>query len=119
MSFVLHEGALRWRVGPASMHAAQVDRIRQVATLSNVSLGIIPMDVQANVWRDHGLYMADDVEDSDALVIVELLGRNVSFSDPAIIDTYREAFRRLHAVAATGREATVILDRVMNDVVGL
>lgn len=116
--FVLHVGALRWRVGSTPVQAAQLDRIRQVATLSNVSLGIIPMDVQANVWRDHGLYMVDDVADADALVIVELLGRNVSFSDPAIIDTYREAFRRLQAVAATGREANAILDRAIKDLGG-
>lgn len=112
--FVVYEGALHWQVGPAPVQAAQLDRIRQVSTLANVYMGIVPMDVKANVWRDHGLYMLDDVaEEDDALVIVELLGRNVTFTEPDLVEAYRDAFRRLEAVAATGSAAMAILDRLI------
>ncbi len=112
--FLVYEGALCWRVGSPSVQAAQLDRIRQVATLANVYMGIVPMDVQANVWRDHGLYMVDDVADEgDALVIVELLCRNVTFTEPEMVEAYREAFRRLQGVAATGATAMAILDRLI------
>jgi transcriptional regulator with XRE-family HTH domain len=112
--FVVHEGALRWRIGPPAVHAAQLDRIRQVATLSGVSLGIIPMDVEATIWRYHPFAMLDGPDGYEGLVevFVELLGKNVGISDPESVERYRRTFRQLQAIAATGGQAAAIIDRV-------
>jgi transcriptional regulator with XRE-family HTH domain len=110
--FVIHEAALRWRVGPVDGHLAQLDRIRQMGTLSNVYLGIIPLDVEAPIWRYHPFVILDGPADYEGPVevFVELLGQNVVISDPVAVERYRRAFRQLQAVAVTGSEATAIID---------
>lgn len=71
--FVIHEAALRWRVGPAAMQAAQMDRIRQVATLSNVQVGIIPIDLAAPYLALPPLVILEGMGDDTDLVLVETM----------------------------------------------
>ena len=54
LEFVMTEAAVRWRLGPASLMRAQVEKIIDVAGLENVTVGIIPQDAEADVWHDHG-----------------------------------------------------------------
>jgi transcriptional regulator with XRE-family HTH domain len=112
--FLLSEAALRWRVGPQPVHVAQLDRIQQVATLSNVHLGVIPMDVEAAIWRYHPFVMLEDLRDEegadeDDLVLAETLSYNVFVRDEETVERYRQAFRRLQGVALTGEPAARIL----------
>lgn len=111
--FVMSEAALRWRVGPAYVQAAQIDRIRQVTTLENVYVGVIPVDIEAPIWRYHPFGMFDTQDDDGpALVIVETLGLNLSVSDPETVERYRTAFRELQQAALTGVALAEVLDRV-------
>ncbi len=111
--FLVCEAALRWRIGPPAVQAAQLDRIRQVMTLPSVYMGVIPVDVEAAIWRYHPFAMLDGPDDYEgpAGVWVETLDQNVAVADAEVVDRYRQAFRRLQAVAATGDQAVEILDR--------
>ena len=41
--FVIGESALRWRIAPANVMLAQIDRVMAVAGLSTVTLGLLPL----------------------------------------------------------------------------
>jgi len=110
---VVPEAALWWQVAPWPVQAQQLDRIRQAMTLSTVWLGIVPLGVEAPIFRVHGFSMFDEpADDGDPLVIVETLTLTLTLSEPAAVEEYREAFRRLQAVAVTGPEALEILARL-------
>jgi len=107
------EAALWWQVAPWPAQARQLDRIRQAATLSTVWLGIVPLGVEAPIFHDHGFSIFDEpAEDGDPLVMVETLTFTLTLTEPAVVEEYREAFRRLQAVAVTGPQALEILTRV-------
>ncbi len=109
--FVVTEAALRYPWGPPPVQAAQLDRLRQALTLSTVTLGILPLDAEMPMWRYHGFNLFE-LADEEALVIVGLLGRNFTSTDPEDTARYRAAFERLMAASATGTEARAILDRL-------
>ena len=106
--------ALRWRIGPPEVHAAQLDRIRQVMTLETVHVGLIPVDVEAAIWRYHPFAMLDGPDDYDGPsgVWVETLDQNLGVAGAELVERYRQTFRQLQAVATTGAAAAAILDRI-------
>ena len=105
--FVVAEAALRWRVAPASVMLAQIDRVMAVAGLSAVTLGLLPLTSDA--WHEHDFVILDDPVDGDPLVHVETMTRAITIADPEEVGEYRDAFRRLQASALTGVEATELL----------
>ena len=111
LEFVMTEAAARWRLGPAGLMRAQVEKIIDVAGLDNVTVGIIPQDAEADVWHDHGFNVLEGQGD-EAVVHVETLTRGLTITDPADIATYKDAFSRLRKLAATGAEAVEILRRI-------
>ena len=111
LEFVMTEAAARWRLGPASLMRAQVEKIIDVAGLDNVTVGIIPQDAEADVWHDHGFNVLEGQGD-EAVVHVETLTRGLTITDPADVATYKDAFSRLRKLAATGAEAVEILRRI-------
>jgi transcriptional regulator with XRE-family HTH domain len=114
--FILTEAALRWRVGPPSLMRAQADKIIAVATLGNVTVGIIPQSAESGHWHDHGFNILDDRgEAGDAIAHVETLTSGLTITDPADVSVYKEAFARLRALAATGDDAADLIHRVMAD----
>src|SRR5215475_3319145 len=64
--FLITEAALRWRPGPHAVLRAQLDRIASLATLSNLSIGLIPSDVEASTVLTPGF---DILRDQDGDVI--------------------------------------------------
>lgn len=116
IELLIYEGALRWRMGPASVQAAQLDRIRQAATLGNVYVGVVPVDVEAPIWRYHGFLLLDGLSDDEpAQVQVETRDNNLTVTEPGAVERYRQSFRQLQEVAATGDELAAILDRAAAD----
>ena len=116
LEFVLTEAALRWRVGPANLMRAQVDRIITVSALENVTIGIIPQSAESSHWHDHSFNILDGRGDpEDAVVHVETLTSGLTLTDPADVAVYKEAFARLRALAVTGDNAQALLRRVLAD----
>lgn len=115
LEFVIAEAALRWRLGPPQVMAAQLDRIASVGTLPNVTVGIIPQAAEVAAWHIHGFAILDDRSDGSPIVRVETLTTGLSITDPEAVERYRQAFRHLRAAAVFGDEAGALIRALMAD----
>lgn len=112
-AFVVGEPALRWRLGPAPMMLAQVDRLAQVATMPTVDLRVLPLDAETLVWHTHPFVIFD--RERDPVVHLELLTGECNLFDPDEVQSYVQAFERLVAASAAGPELVRLLTRVVGD----
>jgi transcriptional regulator with XRE-family HTH domain len=112
--FVITEAALRWRLGPAKVMVAQLDRIRSVATLPNMAIGIIPLTAEAAVWHSHGFNFFEG-PNGDDFVHVETLTTGLNISDSNDVQRYREVFERLKAVAAFEEESQELIGQLVDE----
>ncbi len=115
LEFLIAEVALRWRIGPPHVMLAQLDRIISMATLPNVTIGIIPQAAEVTVWHIHGFAILDDPSEGHPLVRVETLTTGLSISDPDAVERYREAFRLLYQAAVFGEQAERLVRGLMTD----
>jgi transcriptional regulator with XRE-family HTH domain len=113
LEFVVAEAALRWRLGPAAMMLAQLDRIASVMTLPNIAVGIIPQAAEVAAWHIHGFAILDDRSHGDTVVRVETLTTGLSISDPPAVERYRHAFRLLREAAAFSNQAGTLIRELM------
>lgn len=113
LEFVIAEAALRWRLGPPPMMLAQLDRVASVATLANVTIGIIPQAAEVAAWHVHGFAILDDRDDGGPLVRVETLTTGLSISDPDAVERYRQAFRLLREAAVFDAQAVALIRALM------
>jgi transcriptional regulator with XRE-family HTH domain len=104
-SFLITEGALRWRPGPPELMVAQLDRIASVSTLDNVSVGVIPFGVQAVTMLTHTFVIYDGWDEQDTLVEVDTIHAQLLVKRPADVDLYRQRWERLTQMAIAGEEA--------------
>lgn len=111
-TFVMTEGALRWRAGSAGLMAAQVEHIIEVSHRPNVDLGIIPWSVEAppGVMPGHEVYIYDN-----RMVIVGIQTATATIQDPRDIEVYLTLFASVTAVAVFGDEARIELERIAGD----
>lgn len=110
--FLLTEAALRWRPGPPALMLAQLDRLLSVATLPNVTMGVLPSDKEAVALHINGFTIFDVPE--DPFVHVETLTRESFYHDESEIAVYRETFERLHGAALLGGAAAGFIRHVMS-----
>jgi transcriptional regulator with XRE-family HTH domain len=108
--FVITEAALRWRPGPVKLLLAQLDRISSLATLDNVSIGLIPLRGQAISPVSHGfvIYHVDD-GDWDAFVEVETIHANLIVNDPDNVGLYQQRWTQLAKMAVFDDDARTLL----------
>lgn len=108
--FVLTEAALRWRIAPAEVMHAQLDRIESLSTLPNISIGLIPQNARARTHAPHGFVIFDVADgEADALVMVETVHANLTVGDPAEVALYRRQWELLKESAVYGDPARVLL----------
>ena len=111
--FVFGEPALRWWVGGRAVMLGQVDRVAQLATLPNVTIGILPLDRELQVWAQHGFTaFCDRADDAEDLVHVETLQTGLNIRNPEDVARYLDAFDRLAKASTTGDEAKALLSRL-------
>jgi transcriptional regulator with XRE-family HTH domain len=103
LEFIITEGALRWRPGPPELMAAQLDRLISVASLPNVSLGVLLLDQEAPDAYLHPFVIFE--LDDDALVTVETLSAELQVNEPLEIEVYRRTLERYRGAAVWGEEA--------------
>jgi transcriptional regulator with XRE-family HTH domain len=108
--FVMTEGALRWRAGPARLMAAQMDRIAEVSRLPNVRVGIIPWTTEAHVFPGHEFHLYDE-----RLAIVGIETATATIQDPRDIAVYVELFTELERLAAFDAAGREVLARTAAD----
>jgi transcriptional regulator with XRE-family HTH domain len=105
--FLITEGALRWRIVPTDAHIAQLSHLASLATLANVSLGIIPWHAQVTAHQSTMFCLFDD-----RLAYVELLSGEVATEDRQDIAQYAATFAALSSAAVTGADAIEELARI-------
>ncbi len=111
-TFVMTEGALRWRAGPGPLMAAQVDHIAGVSRLPGVRVGVIPWTAEAppGVFPGHEIHIYDE-----QMVIVGIETATASIQDPRDVAVYLDLFRAVEAVAVFGGEARGVLSAIAGD----
>ena len=117
-SFLITEGALRWRPGPAELMVAQLDRVASVSTLDNVSVGVIPLGVQAVTMLTHMFVIYDGWDEQDTLVEVDTIHAQLLVKRPADVDLYRQRWDRLAQMAVFGEDAREFISGLSADLRG-
>jgi transcriptional regulator with XRE-family HTH domain len=113
--WIMTESAVRWR--PAGMrpevHSAQLDRIIAVASLANVTIGVIPRDaiLKTIIWCGFDLFDERDFG-YPPFVVVETPHAAVYASDPADIEFYRDHLSAVREAAVFGDEAIAAMQAV-------
>jgi transcriptional regulator with XRE-family HTH domain len=108
---ILAAEAVLWSeaAAPREVMREQLDRLVAATTLGpNVTLGIIPFDVQWPVFLDHGFWIIDD-----DYVIVETLAAELRLTRPEEVQAYAEVFEQLASIASYGPAARALLTRVL------
>jgi hypothetical protein len=105
--FILTENALRWRPGPPELMRAQLDRLISVASLPNVSLGVLMLDQEAPDAYLHP-FVLWEMED-ETLVTVETLSVELQVREPVEVAVYRRTLDRYKDAAQWGRQAIEVI----------
>jgi len=114
--FLLTEHALRVRVGPASLVAPQLDRIAQISTLSNVTIGVIPSTALATTMVMHAFILFEPFDDEEgSFVVVELVHGEVFVSDPQGLKLYHDRLNRLRQMAVFGDDARALFTAIARE----
>ncbi|MFC9693487.1 helix-turn-helix domain-containing protein [Kribbella sp. NPDC056951] len=113
--FILTEAALRWRPGPKQVLIAQLDRIASLATLSNVSIGVLPLNAETRAIPWHGFTLNEDVDDENPYVQVETIHAYLTVSRPDDVELYRRQFAVLKKAARTGQQFSDFLNNLRSE----
>jgi transcriptional regulator with XRE-family HTH domain len=101
--FIITEGALRWRPGPPGLMAAQLDRLISVASLPNVSIGVLLLDQEAPDAYLHPFVVFE--LDDDALITVETLSAELQINEPQEMEVYQRTLERYRGAALWSEDA--------------
>jgi hypothetical protein len=101
---VLEEAALRSRIGDVEMMSGQLGQLISVASLPNVSLGIIPMDIDRVMWSSPGFWIFDDER-----VLVETPTAELTITQPREVAVYARTFAELSSMAVNGAAARALV----------
>lgn len=109
-TFVMTEGALRWRAGTGAAMGAQMEHIADRSLLPSVRVGVVPWTRQVAVFPGHEMHIYDD-----KMVIVGLETAMATFRDAQDVTAHLELFRRLEDVAVFGDGARRLLGAIAAD----
>ncbi|MEV4750061.1 helix-turn-helix transcriptional regulator [Streptosporangium amethystogenes subsp. fukuiense] len=105
--FLITEAALRVRLGPAAVMRAQLDRLANLSTLTNVRLGIVPWAAELPRVALHGFAIFDEQR-----VAVETYTSELTLTDSRDVETYVRLFEDLSTVALFDDDARTILGQL-------
>lgn len=111
---VITEAALRWKPGPASLSLAQLDRLGSLASLPNVNIGIVPLDV-ADGELPLNQFVVFQPGEGLGVVTVETYTAEVSITDPEGVASYVAIFERHKAGALYEDDALRLIDRIRQE----
>jgi hypothetical protein len=107
---VVEESVLRAVIGGAEVMAGQLGHLITVASLSSVSLGIIPMGLERDVvWPVEDFWIFDTTQ-----VNVELVSGWLTLTQPREIATYAKAFSDLSDLAVRGANARALITKAID-----
>ncbi|WP_394813295.1 Scr1 family TA system antitoxin-like transcriptional regulator [Streptomyces johnsoniae] len=97
---LLEEPVLRTRVGGGDVMSAQLGHLLVLASLPQVSLGIIPASADRVMWPLEGFWIFDETS-----VQVELATAEVTVTQPSEVAIYKRTFAALAEMAVYGPAA--------------
>jgi transcriptional regulator with XRE-family HTH domain len=106
-TFVLTEGALRWRLCPDDVMAAQLRHIAALAARPNIRIGVIPFTARVREAPLHGFELFDQ-----RLVTIGLETATLTITDPRDIEHYANLFDVLQETAQFGTQAADLLEEI-------
>jgi transcriptional regulator with XRE-family HTH domain len=109
--FLITEGALRWRIAPTAVHVGQLHHLASLATLTNVSVGILPWRARVAAHQTTMFCLFDD-----ASAYAELLNGEVATEDRQDVTQYVATFTSLSEAAVTGEDAIAELHRIASEI---
>jgi transcriptional regulator with XRE-family HTH domain len=112
--FLITEGALRWRLVPTDVHVGQLNHVASLATLANVSVGIIPWHARVAAHQTTMFCLFDD-----GFAYAELLNGEVATEDRHDVAQYAAAWSALSEAAVTGEDAIGELHRIASELTRL
>jgi transcriptional regulator with XRE-family HTH domain len=112
--FLITEAALRWRPGPTRLLLGQLDRIKQIATLDNVTVGLIPLADEATTLITHG-FVIYEVEEQGSWVTVETIHADMRVALPEQLEIYRSRWSLLRQMALYDTDAQDFLNGLVAD----
>ncbi|WP_026116310.1 helix-turn-helix domain-containing protein [Nocardiopsis valliformis] len=97
--FTLTDSALRWHPQGREILPAQLDRLLSIATLTNVSLRVLPLGAPFGHLQSNGFLLFETQD--EPTVIVETFTRELRITDPQEVAQYRDIHTRLteHALS--------------------
>jgi hypothetical protein len=105
---VIEEAALLARMTDVETMAGQLGHLITVASLPNVSVGIIPSNVERVRWQSAAFWMFDD-----ECVQIETPSALITITQPSEIDVYGRAFAEFSAMAVRGAQARLLVMAAM------
>jgi hypothetical protein len=112
LSVVLDEAVLHRAVGGPSVMDAQLDRLVEVATLSNVTMQVIPYSAGAHPAMDSTFNILEFNSSVPSVVYVEGLVGWIYIERPQDIARYQQVFEHLRTVALTPKESIELMRKV-------
>ncbi|QLE74658.1 helix-turn-helix domain-containing protein [Streptomyces rectiverticillatus] len=108
-AFLVEESVLRAGIGGADVMAGQLGHLISVASLPNVSLGVVPMTPNRERWPAEGFWLYDTAQ-----VNVELISGYLTITQPSEVAMYAETFAELAALAAYGASARALITSALD-----
>ncbi|MGH3320830.1 MAG: helix-turn-helix domain-containing protein [Streptosporangiaceae bacterium] len=109
-TFVMTEGALRWRIGSRELMAAQMEHIAEVSRLPNVRVGVIPWSTEAHVFPGHEFHIYDE-----RWVIIGIETATATVEDPRDVAVYIQLFEELDRLATFGEACQRLLRQIASE----
>lgn len=104
-ALILEESALRHRIGGPATMAGQLGHLLSLATLPNVSLGVIPLNADRTaLWPVEDFWIFDDAQ-----VNIELVSAFLTITQPHEISMYAHTFADLADLAVYGASARALI----------
>jgi transcriptional regulator with XRE-family HTH domain len=102
---ILEESALRHRIGGPATMAGQLGHLLLLATLPNISIGVIPLAAdRTTLWPVEDFWIFDDAQ-----VNVELVSAFLTITQPHEVGMYARTFAELTDLAVYGVDARALI----------
>ncbi|MFJ1972388.1 helix-turn-helix domain-containing protein [Streptomyces sp. NPDC087903] len=108
-AFLVEESVLLAGIGGTDVMAGQLGHLVSVASLPNVSLGVVPMRPDRERWPAEGFWIYDTAQ-----VNVELISGYLTLTQPSEVAMYADTFAELAALAVYGANARALITAAMD-----
>ncbi|CCH29952.1 Transcriptional regulator [Saccharothrix espanaensis DSM 44229] len=109
LHLVLHEAAVRTVIGGPEVMRAQLQHLRKLAGLGNVTLQVVPFTAGAHAASNYPFVMLRFADNQRPIVYLENLTTASSVEDPSHVAQYELVFRNLVAAALSPAKSTGLL----------